>query len=44
MALDPVARSLERLPERVRELEDRIEGAPAREREREPVRAVTCRP
>ena len=40
MALDPVTRSLERLTERVRELEDRLEAEP----EREPVRAAANRP
>ena len=40
MAQDPVARSLERLTERVRELEDRLEAAT----EREPVRAAANRP
>ena len=40
MALDPVTRSLERLTERVRELEDRLEAVP----EREPVRAAANRP
>lgn len=39
MGLDPVTRSLERLTERVRELEDRLGAAP----EREPVRAVAGR-
>ena len=40
MALDPVTRSLERLTERVRELEDRLAAVP----EREPVRAAANRP
>jgi serine O-acetyltransferase len=40
MGQDPVTRSLERLTERVRELEGRLAAAP----EREPVRAVANRP
>ena len=43
MALDPVMRSLERLADRVRELELRL-GDPAHEAVREPVRAIACRP
>jgi serine O-acetyltransferase len=44
-AIDPVARSLERLAERVRELEDRL-GDVERDKERhaEPVRAIAGRP
>ena len=40
MGVDPVTRSLERLTERVRELEDRLAAVP----EREPVRAAANRP
>jgi len=43
MSVDPVSRSLERLAERVRELEERV-GAGEAQPEREPVRAVSGRP
>ena len=44
MALDPMMRNLERLTERVRELEDRLADTPEREAGREPLRAVACGP
>ena len=43
MALDPVTRSLERLAERVRELEDRLDAGAAPEPVREPQRVVATR-
>jgi serine O-acetyltransferase len=44
-AIDPVARSLERLAERVRELEDRLGDVEKdKERHAEPVRAIAGRP
>jgi serine O-acetyltransferase len=43
MSVDPVSRSLERLAERVHELEERV-GAGEPRPEREPVRAVSGRP
>jgi serine O-acetyltransferase len=41
-AVDPVSRSLERLAEHVRALEDRLDAV-EKEREAEPVRAIACR-
>ena len=43
MALDPVTRTLERLAERVRELEERLDAGTPREPAREPQRALATR-
>jgi hypothetical protein len=43
MALDPVTRSLERLAERVRDLEDRLAAVEEADTP-EPVRVVACGP